>query len=83
MDIAQNSERKEIFDCDGDIKLEMQLITEEEMMEQLGAAFAACGPLEQFQIGPCSICPNPKEPERREREEHGHRPYGELRELKR
>ena len=49
MSSAQEREQMEISGCgQGDIELEMQLITVEELMEQLGAAFAASSPFRPF-----------------------------------
>ena len=75
----------EMFDCDHeDIELEMKMITEEEIMDKLGEAFAACGPLKQFRIGGYSIDMYLSKPKIAiECDENGHSCYDQLGEMQR
>ncbi len=85
MPLAQKRKRMEIFGCDQeDIELEMKMFTEEEIMEELGKAFAACGPLKQFQIGKYRIDMYLSKPKIAiECDEHGHSRYDQLGEMQR
>ena len=80
MPLTQKRKRMEMFDCDQeDIELEMKMITEEEILEKLGEAFAACGPLKQFRIGDYRIDMYLTKPKMAiECDEHGHSRYNQL-----
>lgn len=75
----------EEFGCEMDgLDLEMRKVTEEELVAELSTAFAACGPVKQFSIGPYRIdLYLAKDKIAIECDENGHRAYNSVEEQQR
>ena len=74
-----------MFRCDTeDLDLEMQKITEEEVMQDISKALAALGPIRQFAIGSYRIDLYLSKPKiAMECDENGHRAYEQQAEMQR